>query len=48
MIIISIFFILDKDSKKRFFEESFLLVNVKLGIVFKMLFLTISNIDVDF
>ena len=39
---------LDKDSKKRFFEESFLLADIKLDIVLGMLFLTMSNTDVDF
>ncbi len=38
----------NKDGKKRFFEESFLLANVKSGIVFEMLFLTINNADIDF
>ncbi len=36
-----------KDISKRFFEESFLLADIKLDIVFRMLFLTISNVDVD-
>ena len=39
---------LDKDDRKRFFEESFLLANIKLEIVFKMSFLTMSNADVNF
>ena len=47
-MIVSIFFVLNKDDRKRFFEESFLLVDVKLDIVFKRLFLTISNIDINF
>ena len=38
----------DKDNRERFFEESFLLANVKPEIVLKMLFLTMSNADVDF
>ena len=38
----------DKDERKRFFKESFLLADVKLDVVFKMLFLTMSNADVDF
>ncbi len=32
----------------RFFEESFLLANVKLDVFFKILFLIINNADVDF
>ena len=47
-MVVSIFFVLDKDGRKRFFEESFLLANIKLDIVFKILFLTISNIDITF
>ena len=48
-MIVFTFFILDhKDDRKRFFEKSFLLVNVKLDIVFGMLFLIITNADIDF
>ena len=47
-MIVSTFSVLDKDGKERFFEKSFLLADVKSNIVFEMLFLTISNIDVDF
>ena len=38
----------DKDGRERFFEENFLLADVKPKIVLEMLFLTMSNIDVDF
>ncbi len=47
-MIVSTFSVLDKDGRERFFEESFLLADVKPNIVFKMPFLTISNVDVDF
>ena len=47
-MVVFIFFMSSKDNKEGFFEESFLLANVKLNIVFKMLFLTISNADIDF
>ena len=47
-MIVSIFSILDKDSRERFFEKSFLLANVKPDIVLGIPFLTISNINVDF
>ena len=47
-IIVSIFFLLDKDGRKRFFEESFLLADVKPEIVFRMAFLIMSNADIDF
>ena len=47
-IIVFTFFILDKDGKKRFFENSFLLTEVKSDIVLGISFLIISNIDIDF
>ena len=47
-MIVSTFFILDKDGRGRFFEESFLLADIKPEIVLEMPFLTMSNADVDF
>ncbi len=47
-IVVSTFSVLDKDGKERFFEESFLLDNVKSDVVFGMYFLTMSNADIDF
>ena len=47
-IVVSTFSILDKDGRERFFEESFLLANVKPEIVLGILFLTMSNADIDF
>ena len=47
-IVVSTFSILDKDDKERFFERSFLLVDIKSDKVFEMLFLIISNTNVDF
>ncbi len=47
-MVVSTFFVLDKNGKKMFFEESFLLTDVKLDVMLKMSFLIISNIDVDF
>lgn len=47
-MVIFTFFILDKDSRKRFFEKSFLLANVKPDIVLGISFLAMSNIDIDF
>ncbi len=38
----------DKDDRERFFEESFLLTNIKPDVVLGIPFLTISNVDVDF
>ena len=47
-MIVSTFFILDKDSREKFFEENFLLADVKLGIVLGIPFLIMSNADIDF
>ena len=47
-IVVSTFSLSDKDGQERFFEESFLLANVKPNTVFNILFLTLSNADVDF
>ncbi len=47
-MVVFTFSILDKDSRERFFEEGFLLADVKPDIVLEMPFLTISNADVDF
>ena len=47
-IVVSIFSVLDKDGRERFFEESFLLADVKPNIVLGMHFLTMSNADIDF
>ena len=37
-IVVSTFFIFNKDDKERFFEKSFLLANVKLDIVLGCIF----------
>ena len=47
-MIVSTFFVINKDGRKKFFKENFLLANVKLDIVLKMLFLTMNNTDIDF
>ncbi len=47
-IIVSILSISDKSDKERFFKESFLLTNIKLDIILKIFFLTISNTNIDF
>ena len=47
-MIVSIFSVLDKDGRERFFEESFLLANIKPDLVLEMLFLTMSNANIDF
>ncbi len=47
-MVVSTFSILNKEGRERFFEESFLLADVKPDIVRGMPFLTRSNVDVDF
>ncbi len=47
-MVVTIFSILDKDKRERFFKESFLLADVKPDIVFGISFLTMNNADVDF
>ena len=47
-MVVSTFSVLDKDSRERFFQKSFLLANVKSEIVLGMSFLTMSNADIDF
>ena len=46
-MVVSTFFISNKDIKERFFKKSFLWADVKLNIVLRMFFLTINNIDID-
>ena len=47
-MVVSTFSILNKDDRKRFFGESFLLADVKPDVVFEIFFLTMSNINVNF
>ncbi len=47
-MVVSIFSMLDKDSRRTFFEKNFLLADVKPDEVLGMPFLTISNADIDF
>lgn len=47
MVIIS-FFIDGKDRKSHFFEETFLLVDFSMEVICKILFLTLSNVQIDF
>lgn len=47
-IIISIFLLLNKDSKERFFKKTFLLVNVSLYIILGIFFVIMNNVDINF
>ncbi len=47
-MVVSIFFVADKECRERFFEKNFLLTDIKPDIVLGMSFLTMSNDDVNF
>ena len=47
-IVVAIFSITDKVNQVRFYKKTFLVANVNLEIVFRMLFLTLSSINIDF
>lgn len=47
-IVVSTFSVLDKDSTERFFEKSFLFADNKSDVVLRILFLSMSNIDINF
>lgn len=47
-IVIYIFSIWNRDGKERFFKESFLMANIKLDVMLKILFLITSNANIDF
>lgn len=47
-IIVAAFLVTDKANEIRFFHETFLIANISLEIVFRMLFLTLNSINIDF
>lgn len=47
-IVITFFLVNDKDEKFYFFEEVFLLVNINMTISLEMLFLTLSDVKINF
>lgn len=47
-IVISFFLVDDKDKKSQFFKESFILTAISMDTSFGMIFLTLSNIEVNF
>lgn len=47
-ILITSFLVYDKNKKFWFFEEIFLLANIDIYITFEMLFLILSNIEINF
>ena len=47
-MLVSTFSVLDNDGRDSFFEESFLLAEVKPEIVFERIFQTMNNTDINF
>ena len=47
-IVVFTFFVSNKDSKKRFFEDNFLLANVKLDVMLRISFLVMNNTNINF
>lgn len=47
-MVVATFLRTDKANQVRFFEKTFLVPNVSLKKVFRMLFLNLNNADVDF
>lgn len=47
-MVITSFSIDNKDGKSCFFEDTFLLADISIDISFGMLFLTLSNIEINF
>lgn len=47
-IVVATFLLTNKANQEKFFEEKFLVANVSLKVVFKMLFLTLNSINIDF
>ena len=47
-IVIAVFQVVDKLGRSRFFQETFLLANISIKVVLSLLFLTLSNANVQF
>ena len=47
-IVVSTFSVFNKDGRKRFFKKNFLLADVNSDVVLGILFLTMSNANIDF
>ena len=47
-MLVAVFSMTDRVNRVRFFKEPFLIVNISLEIVFKMSFLTLSGVDINF
>lgn len=47
-IVIVLFQVDNKDERSHFFEKTFLLTDISMVVVFEILFLTLSNVKVNF
>ena len=47
-MVVAAFSIKDKANRERFFEKTFIVTNVSLEVVFRMPFLILSRVDVNF
>lgn len=47
-IIVVVFSVMNKVNQVKFFEEIFLVANISPKVVFRMLFLTLSAVNIDF
>ena len=47
-MVVAAFLVKDKANRVRFFEETFLVVNISLEVVFGILFFILSGADIDF
>ena len=47
-MVVTGFLVVNKANRVRLFEETFLVANISPKVVFGMLFLTLSNADIDF
>lgn len=47
-IVVAVFSVMDIANQVKLFEKTFLIVNVSPKLVFEMLFLTLSGVNVDF
>ena len=47
-MVVSTFSMLNKNNRERFFEERFVLADIKPNVVFKISFLTKNNANINF
>ena len=47
-MMVAVFLVIDQADRIRFFEETFLVVNVSPYMILGMLFFTLNDVDVDF